>query len=58
MTRPANRFGAWGVVLGVLAGLALMALLVPLADLLRPLALMLPRTGAMPRSIRSTSSSW
>ena len=41
----ANRFGAWGVVLGVLAGLAGMALLVPLADLLRPLALMLPRTG-------------
>ncbi len=40
-----NRFGAWGVVLGVLAGLAVMALLVPLADLLRPLALMLPRTG-------------
>lgn len=40
-----NRFGAWGVVLVVLAGLVAMALLVPLADLLRPLALMLPRTG-------------
>lgn len=41
----ANRFGRWGIVLVVLAGLAAMALLVPAADLLRPLALMLPRTG-------------
>lgn len=41
----ANRFGGWGVVLAVVAGLVAMALLVPAADLLRPLALMLPRTG-------------
>jgi len=40
-----NRLGGWGVVLVVLGGLAAMALLVPAADLLRPLALMLPRTG-------------
>lgn len=40
-----NRLGGWGVVLVVLAGLAIMALAVPAADLLRQLALALPRTG-------------
>lgn len=40
-----NRLGRWGLVLvGVLA-LAVMVAVVPIVDLLRPLALMLPRTG-------------
>jgi len=41
-----NRLGRWGVVAVVLGGLALTALLVPAADLLRPLALLLPQSGA------------
>ena len=41
----ANRFGGLGIAVTVLAGLVAMALLVPATDLLRPLALMLPRTG-------------
>jgi hypothetical protein len=40
-----NRLGRWGVAVVVLAGLGAMGLLVPAADLLRPLAVMLPRTG-------------
>lgn len=40
-----NRLGGWGIVLVVLAGLAGTALLVPAADLLRPLALLLPQSG-------------
>ena len=40
-----NRLGRWGVALVVLAGLLAMVALVPLLDLLRPLALLLPRTG-------------
>ena len=40
-----NRLGRWGVALVVLAGLMAMVALVPLLDLLRPLALLLPRTG-------------
>ena len=41
-----NRLGRWGVALVVLAGLLAMLALVPLLDLLRPLALLLPRTGS------------
>lgn len=41
-----NRLGPWGVTLVVLAGLAATLTLVPLADLLRPLALLLPRSGS------------
>ncbi|MET3924518.1 hypothetical protein [Devosia sp. 2618] len=40
-----NRLGRWGIVVVVLVGLAAMVALVPLLDLVRPLALMLPRTG-------------
>jgi len=40
-----NRFGIWGLVLVIVATLALMLALVPLVDLLRPLLLMLPRTA-------------
>jgi hypothetical protein len=42
----ANRFGGWGVLAVTLGGLAAMALLIPAADLLRQLALLLPRTGS------------
>ena len=41
-----NRLGGWGVAVVVLGGLIGMALLVPAADLLRPLALLLPQSGA------------
>lgn len=41
-----NRLGSWGVAVVVLGGLVGMALLVPAADLLRPLALLLPQSGA------------
>lgn len=41
-----NRLGGWGIVVVVLGGLAGMALLVAAADLLRPLALLLPQSGA------------
>lgn len=40
-----NRLGRWGLVLGVVLALAAMVAMVPVIDLLRPLALMLPRTG-------------
>lgn len=40
-----NRLGGWGLLLVIVAGLAAMALLVPATDLLRPLALLLPRSG-------------
>lgn len=40
-----NRLGGRGLLLVIVAGLAAMALLVPAIDLLRPLALLLPRTG-------------
>lgn len=40
-----NRLGRWGLVPTVLLALAGMVALVPLIDLLRPLALLLPRTG-------------
>jgi hypothetical protein len=40
-----NRLGGWGLLLVLVAGLAAMALLVPAIDLLRPLALLLPRSG-------------
>ena len=40
-----NRLGRGGVALVVVLGLATMVALVPLLDLLRPLALLLPRTG-------------
>lgn len=41
----ANRLGRWGIVLVVVLGLAAMVALVPLLDLLRGPALLLPRTG-------------
>lgn len=41
----AIRFGGWGLLLVVASGLALMLALVPLADFLRPLLLLLPRTA-------------
>lgn len=40
-----NRLGGWGLVLVIIAGLVAMALVVPAIDLLRPLALLLPRSG-------------
>lgn len=40
-----NRLGGWGLLLVIIVGLVAMALLVPAIDLLRPLALLLPRTG-------------
>ncbi|HEV2518102.1 MAG TPA: hypothetical protein VGV07_22820 [Devosia sp.] len=40
-----NRLGGWGVLLVIVGGLGAMALLVPAIDLLRPLALLLPRSG-------------
>lgn len=40
-----NQLGRWGVVLVVVLGLVAMVALVPLLDLLRPLLLLLPRTG-------------
>lgn len=40
-----NRFARWGLVLVAALSLLAMLALVPLADLLRPLALMLPRTA-------------
>lgn len=42
----ATRFGRGKIVLVVVVGLAAMVALVPLIDLLRPMALMLPRTGS------------
>jgi hypothetical protein len=42
----ANRFGRWGIVFIVVFGLAGTLVLVPALDLLRPLALYLPRTGS------------
>lgn len=41
----AMRFGGWGLLLVIVAGLALMLAVVPLSDFLRPLLLMLPRTA-------------
>lgn len=40
-----NRLGRWGLIAVALLALAGVVALVPLIDLLRPLALMLPRTG-------------
>lgn len=40
-----NRFGRWGIVLVAAMALGAIVTLVPIIDLLRPLALMLPRTG-------------
>ncbi|UXN75149.1 hypothetical protein N8D56_09745 [Devosia sp. A8/3-2] len=40
-----NRLGRWGLILIVLLALGVVVALVPLIDLLRPLALLLPRTG-------------
>lgn len=40
-----NRLGRWGLISVVLQALGVVVALVPLIDLLRPLALLLPRTG-------------
>lgn len=40
-----NRLGGWGLLLVIILGLAAMALLIPATDLLRSLALLLPRSG-------------
>lgn len=40
-----NRLGRWGLLLVAVLALAVVVALVPLIDLLRPLALLLPRTG-------------
>ncbi|KFC62453.1 Peptidase, M50 family [Devosia sp. LC5] len=40
-----NRLGHWGLILVALLALGVIVALVPLIDLLRPLALLLPRTG-------------